>query len=83
MVTPSFEFEGVKITYDPRLETGDSMTMKPYPTWVCHDCGMTHTTKIPWMSTFHHARCEVCGKWAELTQPRDYGYPEFPGHEKP
>lgn len=61
----------------------DKQTQKPYPDWVCHDCGVAHTTKLPWMSTWHNSHCGVCGKWTAVTQPRDYGYPAFPGHETP
>ena len=55
---------------------------KPYPCRVCNDCGLMYGS--PWTcSTWHTATCEVCGKTTSVTEPRDFRYPIFPGHELP
>lgn len=57
--------------------------LKPYPTWVCHECGWNATHKYPPANcTIHEDKCDVCGKIRGVTEPRDYGYPKFEGHEK-
>ena len=66
------------------LLAGDGLA--PYPAWVCAECGRKHNPKkemrSPW-ATWHPGVCGVCGKQASVTEPRDYNYPNFPGHEKP
>lgn len=56
--------------------------MKPkknkYPSFICHECA----TKVGGIlkvgiSTWHLGNCDVCGELKSLTEPRDYGYPEF------
>ena len=57
---------------------------KPYPAWVCNDCGEKYGT---WYqggvytgpknhcSTNHYGTCNVCGKTnVSVTEPRDYGH---------
>lgn len=56
--------------------------LKPYPYRVCHDCGAKYG-KAWTMSTWHSNVCQVCGETKAVTEPRDYGYPAFPGHVKP
>lgn len=54
---------------------------KGYPDWVCHHCGEKHRrAKHPcvFASTFHIGTCDVCEKITSVTEPRDYGYPDFP-----
>ena len=48
--------------------------MKPYPAWICHTCGERHGNRECRMTTWHKGVCEVCGKQAEVTEPRDYGH---------
>ena len=51
-----------------------------YPDWVCHDCGIKAGGRplAEWACpTWHMGRCDVCGGIKEVTEPRDYGYPEF------
>lgn len=60
--------------------------LKPYPTWVCKPCGILASeeqgAKILSGSTFHDGRCDVCGRFpVAVTEPRDFGYPRFEGHE--
>ena len=32
------------------------------------------------LATYHMDTCDVCGVYKEVTEPRDFGYPEFEGH---
>lgn len=59
--------------------------LKPYPVWVCHDCGISampeaaRKRRTLWVMTFHLGTCEVCGEKRAVTEPRDYGHPKFKG----
>jgi hypothetical protein len=55
---------------------------KPYPDWICSDCGMKYGKPRTDVSTFHMAKCDVCGNKKSVTQPRDYGYPTIPGFKR-
>lgn len=55
--------------------------MKKYPNLVCYKCGNKYGEATE-ESTFHIGTCDVCGKEASVTEPRDYNYPNFPGHEE-
>lgn len=57
-----------------------------YPAWICRDCGHRYgTVRDQHCATFHEPerndpndRCGWCGdRMRPLTEPRDYGYPEF------
>jgi len=60
-----------------------------YPSWVCVDCGNKARDEMnkggvkhcgrAMMSTWHNGKCDVCGETKEVTEPRDFGYPEFVG----
>lgn len=56
--------------------------MKDYPSDVCFDCGRKHGSRLPTAATVHDGVCEVCGKKRPVTEPRDFGYPHFPGHKE-
>lgn len=61
--------------------------MKPYPSDVCLDCGQKYRNPghpdYATMITMSYGTCEVCGeKETGVTTPGDFGYPDFPGHEK-
>jgi len=56
--------------------------MKEYPNWCCQDCGRKYGKWSAGCSTFHLGICEVCGKEENVTEPRDYGYPNFPSTNK-
>lgn len=49
--------------------------------WVCIPCGKRASekcgTKIFSVSTFHMGTCDVCGKFSAVTEPRDFGHPNF------
>lgn len=62
-----------------------SVKLKPYPEWICDGCGTKRAgwPKTKHISTYHTGVCEVCEKNTTVTEPRDWGYPTFPGHEKP
>ena len=64
--------------------------MKNYPTKVCDKCGkeanrLTCIKKYgkeplkakSTYSTYHVAECEVCHTVTEVTEPRDFFYPDF------
>jgi len=55
-----------------------------YPVWCCIDCGreaFIRTYKKPMreggVATFHEGECGSCHKVTSVTEPRDYGYPDF------
>lgn len=54
---------------------------KPYPSWVCSPCGsQVSKRKGGWLATWHTGRCDVCGEVRMVTEPQDFGSPDFPGH---
>lgn len=56
--------------------------LKPYPGCVCYDCGIKASKGRSFIcSTYHQDKCDVCGKETACTQPRDFLYPKFKGHE--
>ena len=61
--------------------------LKPYPTWICIVCAKNALTQEELkrlegsVSTFHYGICGVCGEMRSVTEPRDYNFPSFPGHE--
>ena len=57
---------------------GESKGRK-YPSWVCKECAETAGGRIPedHCYTMHEDKCGVCGEVKAVTEPRDYGYPEF------
>jgi hypothetical protein len=55
---------------------------KPYPTWTCIRCAMEAGGRQASLSTFHYDKCDVCGKDKAVTQPRDFGYPNFKGFDQ-
>jgi hypothetical protein len=47
--------------------------MKTYPRFACIACGKKHgtrLTRVEWL----YGKCEVCGKNANVTDPKDYGH---------
>ncbi len=57
--------------------------LKAYPTWVCQECALANGGRLfpNHVSTIHKGRCGICKKMRWVTQPRDYGYPQFKGHK--
>lgn len=49
-----------------------------YPDFVCMNCGTKYGRKIPDIATWHVGRCDLCGKKAPLTEPRDFGHLTLP-----
>jgi hypothetical protein len=57
---------------------------KPYPAWVCNNCGVkygawyqggSYSGPKNHCSTNHYGTCGVCGKTnVSVTEPRDYGH---------
>lgn len=62
--------------------------LKPYPIWVCPACAVpaarAQGLSMPDVNrqTFHIDKCDICGGKTIVTEPRDYGYPKFEGHEE-
>lgn len=55
--------------------------LKPYPHWVCSPCGSPVSRRSgAWVATWHTGKCDVCGQTLMVTEARDFGYPDFPGH---
>lgn len=52
-----------------------------YPRRICTSCGLFYGHKPHWPSTYHMAPCGVCNESKMVTEPRDFGFPDFPGHE--
>lgn len=53
------------------------MTDKPYPVWICADCGLKYGMRPAgnfYGSTWHMDVCDVCGEEKPTTKPRDYGH---------
>ena len=50
---------------------------QPYPSWICHPCGMKHGKRKPRegdTATYHTGTCGVCGQRKPVTEPRDFGH---------
>ena len=62
--------------------------LKPYPAWVCLDCGDKASEKAGnnplcfICSTIHLGICGVCGEKKAVTKPRNFFYPPFEGHKR-
>jgi tRNA G26 N,N-dimethylase Trm1 len=50
------------------------MTLRDYPSAICHDCGMKYGRRAPHIACYHTSECDLCGQTASLTEPRDYGH---------
>lgn len=60
----------------------DAKKLKPYPHWVCNECGLKASKGRQYkVSTWHIGKCEVCGEEKEVTESRDFFYPKFKGHQ--
>jgi len=53
-----------------------------YPSLVCSDCcTKVGAELLRETATWHTGDCEVCGITQWVTEPRDFGYPSFPGYK--
>lgn len=43
-----------------------------YPVWICRDCGEKYGRRAVGVATWHNDTCDICGKDAHCTQPRDF-----------
>jgi hypothetical protein len=55
-----------------------------YPDFVCKECaeragGSSKRSRAlcNMVATYHMGKCDICGQEKPLTQPRDFGYPNF------
>lgn len=56
--------------------------MKPYPHLVCSPCGSPVSRRDGgWLASWYPGECDVCGNDTTVTEARDFGYPDWPGHE--
>lgn len=68
----------------------DSNNLKTEIHWVCSDCGI-EANRLTCLkkygrepkkeafsiSTFHKGKCDFCGEIKDITQTRDFFYPDF------
>lgn len=54
-----------------------------YPNWICNPCGRRlggwyadgrYVGPAKHCATMHEGQCDVCGKKAVVTEPRDHGH---------
>lgn len=49
-----------------------------YPSWTCVPCGKEYGSlrgkENDQVSCYHYGKCDVCGRNAEVTEPRDFGH---------
>ena len=59
-------------------EDGKNFDHKPYPDWICDECGRLHGKRPqgnPHGATYHIGECGVCGTGGvDVTEPRDFGH---------
>lgn len=75
--------------YSEEIEAGRILSrgaLKPYPARVCADCGKAAAERGrrgqgTLVSSYNMQACDVCGEMKACTEPRDFGYPVFIGHE--
>ncbi len=50
-----------------------------YPPWTCSECATAAGGRLrnPAGTTWHVGYCPVCDRRRALTEPRDYGWPDF------
>lgn len=49
--------------------------------WICADCGRSLGYPKIRISTYHEDWCEYCGCLKQVTETRDWGYPELPSEK--
>jgi len=53
------------------------MSTDKYPAWACKSCGSKYgrlPVRVQRVATYHWGTCDVCGKKASVTEPRDFGH---------
>lgn len=50
-----------------------------YPAWTCSECATAAGGRLrnPEGTTWHVGYCPLCDRRTALTEPRDYGWPDF------
>lgn len=58
--------------------------MKPYPSVICLDCGITYGRRPVDHATWYPGTCGVCANETFVTEPRDFGHlkPGWKNHKK-
>lgn len=59
--------------------------MTNYPDFICLECGTAYGRRPSGLATWHRDICDICGKYAPLTEPRDFGHlkPNWKTHGDP
>lgn len=69
---------------DPILSPDWVVRLQPqkewYPTWTCEECALKYGGRIipNHVATYHDDICDICEKYIQVTEPRDYCYPKYP-----
>lgn len=53
---------------------GGKVSSDFYPSFICCVCGNKYGRHNVGIATFHEGNCDICGKLAAVTEPRDYGH---------
>ena len=55
-----------------------------YPSWVCAECAQKAGGRFPegYQATWCEEKCGVCGEVKSVTDPRNFGYPDFTEEKK-
>jgi hypothetical protein len=69
-------FEDQKKSIDKAFLT--AIGKPEYPSWICGACAMKNGgyRRIS-ISTYHNGTCGWCGEEVVVTEPRDWGYPNY------
>lgn len=56
------------------VERHQMTKLKPYPNWICFECGNKYGRRECGVATWHPSVCGICGKEDIVTEPRDFGH---------
>jgi hypothetical protein len=57
----------------------DGEEMSKYPDWVCNECAVEAGAHVQagQLAKFHKGTCDLCGEEKLVTEPKEFGNPEF------
>lgn len=58
---------------EPEFPTVYAASFRDSPGFICSDCGSKYGRGKCGLATWHEGVCEICGKLASVTEPRDFG----------
>lgn len=78
------EMPGVQNRDGRRRRDGNAMTRKSYTAWICTPCAEDNGGRWPagHEATFHQDICVWCGFTREVTEPRDWCWPDYKKGER-